>query len=89
MSQELADARQRVTDLEADQRRFRIPADVAPGTVIPHDYGSAVRYALVVETEPEVKVVWFSGNAETIDHLDPVDERVTATDETVTNPGAV
>lgn len=72
MSNELHDARARVAQLESDQKRFHVPSNVAVGNVLPHDYGSGSRYGLVVETEPDVKVVWFTGNAETVDHLDPV-----------------
>ncbi len=69
MSQELHDARQRVTDLENDATKFRIPDGAGLGTVLPHDYGTGTRYGLVVQIEPDVRVIWFTGVAETVDHL--------------------
>lgn len=71
-SRELHDARQKVSDLEDDQARFHVPADTGLGSVLTHDYGTGSRYGLVVQVDPEIKVIWFTGNAETVDHLDPV-----------------
>lgn len=69
MSNELTDARARVAQLESDQSRFKLPDNVTVGNVVPHDYETGVRYGLVVETEPEVKVVWLPGSASPVDHL--------------------
>lgn len=69
MANELHEARLRVAQLEDDSVRFVLPDKTGLGDVLPHNYGTGTRYGLVVEVEPDIRVIWFTGNAEKVDHL--------------------
>lgn len=81
----LEQARLDLAQLEDESAQFVVPHATGMGSVLPHDYGTGIRYGLVVQMDP-VKVVWFTGVAETVDHLEPVYEEQRVPDQFTITP---